>query len=53
VIVRRWQAYTGKAATFEGIDLTFEDFEGARASSLVSGAAKPLPPSNPAGELPQ
>src|SRR6202790_5404690 len=33
VIVRRWQAYTGKAAAFEGTDLTFEDFEGARASS--------------------
>ncbi len=33
VIVRRWQAYTGKAATFDGIDLTFEDFESARASS--------------------
>ena len=33
VIVRRWQAYSGKAALFEGTDLTFEDFEGARASS--------------------
>lgn len=33
VIVRRWQAYTGKAATFEGIDLTFEDFEAARSHS--------------------
>jgi hypothetical protein len=30
VIVRRWQAYTGKAAIFEGIGLTFEDLEGAR-----------------------
>src|SRR5258708_1941053 len=33
VIVRRWQAYTGKAATLEGTALTFEYFEGARASS--------------------
>ena len=32
VIVRRWQAYTGKMATFEGTDLTFEDFEGARSA---------------------
>jgi DNA modification methylase len=51
VIVRRWQAYTGTAATFEGIDLTFEDFESARASSLVQHAAKPC--SDPAPELPQ
>src|ERR1700716_3418855 len=43
-IVRRWQAYTGKAATFEGIDLNFEDFEGARASSEARRAAKTLPP---------
>jgi DNA modification methylase len=50
VIVRRWQAYTGKAATFDGIDLTFEDFEGARSSCPASPAAKPLPP---AEELPQ
>jgi DNA modification methylase len=50
VIVRRWQAYTGKAATFDGIDLTFEDFEGARASCPASPAAKPLPP---AEETPQ
>src|SRR5258707_12534495 len=53
VIVRRWQAYTGKAATFEGTDLTFEDFEGARASSPASHAAKPLPSAGPAEELPQ
>jgi DNA modification methylase len=53
VIVRRWQAYTGKAATFEGIDLTFEDFEGARASSPARWAARPLPPAGPAQELPQ
>lgn len=32
IIVRRWQAYTGKAALDE-IGLTFEDLEGARASS--------------------
>src|SRR6202045_3872081 len=53
VIVRRWQAYTGKAATFEGTDLTFEDFEGARASFPVSRFAKPRPPAAPAEELPQ
>jgi len=53
VIVRRWQAYTGKAATFEGIDLTFEDFEGARVSSPARWAARPLPPAGPAQELPQ
>ena len=53
VIVRRWQAYTGKAATFEGTDLTFEDFEGARASTPPSRAARPLPPAGPAEESPQ
>ena len=53
VIVRRWQAYTGKAATFEGIDLTFEDFEGARSSSAADHAGKLLPPTIRAGELPQ
>jgi hypothetical protein len=53
VIVRRWQAYTGKAATFEGIDLTFEDFEGARASFPASRGVTPLPPAGPAKELPQ
>ena len=53
VIVRRWQAYTGKAATFEGTDLTFEYFEGARASSPASRALKPLPSAGPAEELPQ
>jgi DNA modification methylase len=53
VIVRRWQAYTGKAATFEGTDLTFEDFEGARATSPASRAATPLPPTYPAAESPQ
>ena len=53
VIVRRWQAYTGKAATFEGIDLTFEDFEGARTSPAVSRRMPPSPPASPAQELPQ
>jgi DNA modification methylase len=43
VIVRRWQAYTGKAALDE-IGLTFEDLEGARASSRSIGAAKSVPP---------
>jgi hypothetical protein len=41
VIVRRWQAYSGKAALFEGTDLTFEDFEGARASSGRAAAVAP------------
>jgi DNA modification methylase len=53
VIVRRWQAYTGKAATFDGTDLTFEDFESARSSSPASRAAQPPPPTGPAKELPQ
>ena len=53
VIVRRWQAYTGKAATFDGTDLTFEDFEGARSSSLFHHPAQLRPPSNPAGRLSQ
>jgi DNA modification methylase len=53
VIVRRWQAYTGKAATFEGTDLTFEDFEGARASCPASRAAKLPPAAGPTEELPQ
>jgi hypothetical protein len=53
VIVRRWQAYTGKAATFEGTDLAFEDFEGARTSSPASRDAKPPPSAGPAEELPQ
>jgi hypothetical protein len=43
VIVRRWQAYTGKAALDE-IGLTFEDLEGARASSQNIEAAKSIPP---------
>jgi DNA modification methylase len=53
VIVRRWQAYTGKAATFDGTDLTFEDFESARSSSPASRAAQPPPSTGPAKELPQ
>src|ERR1700722_10171359 len=53
VIVRRWQAYTGKAATFEGTDLTFEDFEGARASCPASRTAKLPPAAGAAKELPQ
>ncbi len=53
VIVRRWQAYTGKAAFFEGIDLTFEDFEGARASSGSDCAPHPILPAAAAEELPQ
>jgi DNA modification methylase len=53
VIVRRWQAYTGKAATFDGIDLTFEDFEGARASFPASRGVTPLPPAGPAKKLPR
>jgi DNA modification methylase len=42
VIVRRWQAYTGKAAEFNGIGLTFEDLEGAQTSS-ASGPSTTLP----------
>jgi DNA modification methylase len=42
VIVRRWQAYTGKAAEFEGTRLTFEDFEGARASAPSPITTLPL-----------
>ncbi len=53
VIVRRWQAYTGKAAMFEGTDLTFEDFESARASSPASRGATSLPPVGRAEESPQ
>jgi len=53
VIVRRWQAYTGKASTFDGTDLTFEDFEGARTSSPVSRAVPSSPSVGPAQELPQ
>jgi len=53
VIVRRWQAYTGKAALFDGIDLTFEDFEAARAPSAAHHAAKLLPPAAPPEESPQ
>ena len=41
VIVRRWQAYTGKAATFDGTDLTFEDFEAARTASTPVAAPFP------------
>lgn len=41
VIVRRWQAYTGKAATFDGTGLTFEDFEDTRASSGRAAAVAP------------
>jgi DNA modification methylase len=40
VIVRRWQAYTGKDAIFEGIGLTFEDLEGAGNTSAATGAPK-------------
>jgi DNA modification methylase len=34
VIVRRWQSYTGKAATFEHTNRTFEDMESERTSSI-------------------
>jgi DNA modification methylase len=43
VIVRRWQAYTGKAALDE-IGLTFDELEGTRASSRSIDAAKSVPP---------
>jgi DNA modification methylase len=42
VIIRRWQAYTGKVA-FDEIGLTFEDLEGARNSS-AAGASKSARP---------
>jgi DNA modification methylase len=50
VIVRRWQAYTGKNVFLAGTDLTFEDFEGARSSSPLHDAAKLCPPLDPAAE---
>jgi hypothetical protein len=53
VIVRRWQAYTGKAAEFNGIGITFEDLECARASPPTSPVAKPLPSTSPSEEIPQ
>lgn len=53
VIVRRWQAYTGKAATFDGTELTFEDFEGARTSAAVNRHAPLGSPAVPSQELPQ
>jgi DNA modification methylase len=37
VIVRRWQAYTGKAAALEGGALTFEDIEAERWSAAPAG----------------
>ena len=49
VIVRRWQAYTGKMATFEGTDLTFEDFEGARSSAAAQPPAPQPSSTNPTG----
>src|SRR5436190_16877321 len=42
VIVRRWQAYTGKVACDE-IGLAFEDFESSRASSPASDSAQAHP----------
>jgi DNA modification methylase len=39
VIVRRWQAYTGKTATLEGGALTFEDIEAERSSATTAGEA--------------
>ena len=38
VIVRRWQAYTGKTATLEG-GLSFEDIEAERSSATPAGEA--------------
>jgi DNA modification methylase len=53
VIVRRWQAYTGKAAEFNGMGHTFEDLEGARASNQTSAAVKSLPSTSCSEEIPQ
>lgn len=47
VIVRRWQKYTGKTATLDGSNRTFEDIETERApfteGKLDSGGAAPTP----------
>jgi DNA modification methylase len=47
VIVRRWQKYTGKTATLDGSNRTFEDIEAERGSStkgkLDPGGAAPKP----------
>jgi DNA modification methylase len=40
VIVRRWQAYTGKAATLEGDASTFEDIETKRAGTVNSSTSE-------------
>jgi DNA modification methylase len=53
VIVRRWQAYTGKMAIFDDTGLTFEGFEGARSASAARPAAIQPPSSNPAKEAGQ
>jgi DNA modification methylase len=53
VIVRRWQAYSGKAAEFDGTGLTFEDLEGARAFSLSRSNTMPPAATAAAEELPQ
>ena len=37
VIVRRWQAYTGKSATLDGSTLSFEDIEAERAFATSAG----------------
>jgi DNA modification methylase len=40
VIIRRWQAYTGKAATLEGDAGTFEDVELKRAHPVSSSTSE-------------
>jgi len=47
VIVRRWQGYTGKAATLEGTSLTFEDMAAERLSASTDSPSQHQPmPSN-------
>jgi DNA modification methylase len=47
VIVRRWQKYTGKTATLDGSNRTFEDIEAERGSvtkgKVDQGVAAPRP----------
>ena len=40
VIVRRWQRYTGKAATLDRTDRTFEDIESERTSIAIDPPAE-------------
>ena len=48
VIVRRWQKYTGKTATLDGSDRTFEDIEGER--TIFDKPLSPETGATPGGE---